>query len=345
MTGIPASHCPIPGRTKGSDCHRCSTPSVRPWSPASMPTRPRRSRSASPARRACGAASRLPTRLVNAPPLEALNRSDDPHGIADSFLYGVSLNRIARPGERGRQRVPDAQRHRTGRARSGVCQRSLASTGGGIPSGGRAARSWWRCRARPGSPSCADTSARCCRWVTRASRCPRRAHPRPAAAAGTVTAAGAASREGRACARSGGGNQRRSSPQRDRRRRGAGRRRGRHRRVLAADRHAAARTGGRAGSPAAAGDTTAMLVKPTPMDTATAVDSALRDSAAIRRRQPAGARPADSMARIGSRGPPPIANPADSAIGVPLRDFLHVRPTRAVRRWSDERLKRSRRWP
>ncbi len=31
------------------------------------------------------------------PPLEALNRSDDPHGIADSFLYGVSLNKIARP--------------------------------------------------------------------------------------------------------------------------------------------------------------------------------------------------------------------------------------------------------
>ena len=30
------------------------------------------------------------------PPLEALNRSDDPHGISDSFLYGVSLNRIAR---------------------------------------------------------------------------------------------------------------------------------------------------------------------------------------------------------------------------------------------------------
>ncbi len=29
------------------------------------------------------------------PPLEALNRSDDPHGISDSFLYGVSLNRIA----------------------------------------------------------------------------------------------------------------------------------------------------------------------------------------------------------------------------------------------------------
>jgi len=31
------------------------------------------------------------------PPLEALNRSDDPHGISDSFLYGVSLNRIAQP--------------------------------------------------------------------------------------------------------------------------------------------------------------------------------------------------------------------------------------------------------
>lgn len=30
------------------------------------------------------------------PPLEAINRSDDPHGISDSFLYGVSLNRIAR---------------------------------------------------------------------------------------------------------------------------------------------------------------------------------------------------------------------------------------------------------
>lgn len=30
------------------------------------------------------------------PPLEALNNSDDPHGIADSFLYGVSLNKIAR---------------------------------------------------------------------------------------------------------------------------------------------------------------------------------------------------------------------------------------------------------
>lgn len=31
------------------------------------------------------------------PSLEALNKSDDPHGIADSFLYGVSLNKIARP--------------------------------------------------------------------------------------------------------------------------------------------------------------------------------------------------------------------------------------------------------
>lgn len=30
------------------------------------------------------------------PPLEAINRSDDPHGVSDSFLYGVSLNRIAR---------------------------------------------------------------------------------------------------------------------------------------------------------------------------------------------------------------------------------------------------------
>jgi hypothetical protein len=34
--------------------------------------------------------------IGEAPALEALNRSDDPHGIADSFLYGVSLNRIAR---------------------------------------------------------------------------------------------------------------------------------------------------------------------------------------------------------------------------------------------------------
>jgi hypothetical protein len=31
------------------------------------------------------------------PPLQALVTGDDPHGIVDSFLYGVSLNRIARP--------------------------------------------------------------------------------------------------------------------------------------------------------------------------------------------------------------------------------------------------------
>lgn len=31
------------------------------------------------------------------PVLEALHASEDPHGIADSFLYGVSLNRIAHP--------------------------------------------------------------------------------------------------------------------------------------------------------------------------------------------------------------------------------------------------------
>jgi hypothetical protein len=30
-------------------------------------------------------------------PLEALISSDDPHGVSDSFLYGVSLNKIARP--------------------------------------------------------------------------------------------------------------------------------------------------------------------------------------------------------------------------------------------------------
>jgi hypothetical protein len=34
--------------------------------------------------------------IGEAPQLEALNQSDDPHGIADSFLYGVSLNKIAR---------------------------------------------------------------------------------------------------------------------------------------------------------------------------------------------------------------------------------------------------------
>lgn len=31
------------------------------------------------------------------PPIEALLSGDDPHGVADSFLYGVSLNKIARP--------------------------------------------------------------------------------------------------------------------------------------------------------------------------------------------------------------------------------------------------------
>ncbi len=31
------------------------------------------------------------------PPLQALVSGDDPHGIADSFLYGVSLNKIAQP--------------------------------------------------------------------------------------------------------------------------------------------------------------------------------------------------------------------------------------------------------
>ncbi|MDB4884659.1 MAG: Sporulation protein [Gemmatimonadetes bacterium] len=37
----------------------------------------------------------------DAPPLQALVPSDDPHGLVDSFLYGVSLNRIA-------YQVPDA---------------------------------------------------------------------------------------------------------------------------------------------------------------------------------------------------------------------------------------------
>ena len=32
-----------------------------------------------------------------APPLQSLVTTDDPHGISDSFLYGVSLNKIARP--------------------------------------------------------------------------------------------------------------------------------------------------------------------------------------------------------------------------------------------------------
>jgi hypothetical protein len=34
--------------------------------------------------------------IGDVPPLRALIDDDDPHGIADSFLYGVSLNRIAR---------------------------------------------------------------------------------------------------------------------------------------------------------------------------------------------------------------------------------------------------------
>ena len=32
-------------------------------------------------------------------PLQSLVQGDDPHGIADSFLYGVSLNKIARPAD------------------------------------------------------------------------------------------------------------------------------------------------------------------------------------------------------------------------------------------------------
>lgn len=39
--------------------------------------------------------------LDEAPPLQGLVDSDDPHGLVDSFLFGVSLNRIAR-------QVPDA---------------------------------------------------------------------------------------------------------------------------------------------------------------------------------------------------------------------------------------------
>ncbi len=35
--------------------------------------------------------------LGESPALEAVLTGDDPHGIADSFLYGVSLNKIARP--------------------------------------------------------------------------------------------------------------------------------------------------------------------------------------------------------------------------------------------------------
>jgi hypothetical protein len=39
--------------------------------------------------------------FAESPPIQALVGSDDPHGIVDSFLYGVSLTKIARP-------VPDA---------------------------------------------------------------------------------------------------------------------------------------------------------------------------------------------------------------------------------------------
>lgn len=34
--------------------------------------------------------------LGEAPPLQALVAGDDPHGIVDSFIYGISLNRVAR---------------------------------------------------------------------------------------------------------------------------------------------------------------------------------------------------------------------------------------------------------
>jgi hypothetical protein len=39
--------------------------------------------------------------FAESPPIQALVQSDDPHGIVDSFLYGVSLTKIAQP-------VPDA---------------------------------------------------------------------------------------------------------------------------------------------------------------------------------------------------------------------------------------------
>lgn len=39
--------------------------------------------------------------LGEAPPIQSLAIGEDPHGLVDSFIYGVSLNRIARP-------VPDA---------------------------------------------------------------------------------------------------------------------------------------------------------------------------------------------------------------------------------------------
>src|SRR4051812_19012161 len=39
--------------------------------------------------------------LGDAPPLQALIKGDDPHGLVDSFQYGVSLTRIA-------QQVPNS---------------------------------------------------------------------------------------------------------------------------------------------------------------------------------------------------------------------------------------------
>ena len=39
--------------------------------------------------------------IGEAPPIQALVRSEDPHGVVDSFLYGVSLSKIAQP-------VPDS---------------------------------------------------------------------------------------------------------------------------------------------------------------------------------------------------------------------------------------------
>src|SRR5688500_16041157 len=39
--------------------------------------------------------------IGEAPPIQALVQSEDPHGVVDSFLYGVSLSKIAQP-------VPDS---------------------------------------------------------------------------------------------------------------------------------------------------------------------------------------------------------------------------------------------
>ncbi|HEX8942769.1 MAG TPA: hypothetical protein VF785_06485, partial [Gemmatimonadaceae bacterium] len=39
--------------------------------------------------------------FAESPPIQELVSTDDPHGLVDSFLYGVSLSRIAYP-------VPDA---------------------------------------------------------------------------------------------------------------------------------------------------------------------------------------------------------------------------------------------